>query len=398
MIRLRSVALALAISSSVPLSASLPAARSTSHPTAPAATGPAPWQTFALDSAETVVDLVVVARVPYLITSARVIDLAHDRPLVLAKACPILDASALGTQLVLAKACGTERIDLPTGHATAVPGMDFPADQVCLDFTGLVWARHRATGMVWCYDPSDRSLREMPRAGDPHDIAATPDASTWFATSIGLVQLRQALTPFGKTGSMSGKAGWYFHEEEARRGFELADNYVDRLWGHGQTILWVQLDASLTYVDLATATAAGGHGHMPSLSTIGERGNAVRDIRYLPGHDYAVMATDLGLLALSRFELDKISVSAHTKSGQEIFGAPLSTGLLPLDIRSSVEVPAEAHFRGVRDDGRGGVYVFGDGGYARVKRRALAKLLPQPDPAEYERFRQQQHVHFVTAQ
>lgn len=357
-----------------------------------------PWQPFALDSAETVIDLVAAGRVPYLITSARVIDLAHDRPLVLAKACPILDISLLGTQLVLAKACGVERIDLPTGRATAVPGMDFPADQVCLDFTGLVWARHQTSGMVWSYDPSDGSLREMPRAGDPHDIAATPDGSTWFATSIGLVQLRQSLQPFGKTGTMPGKAGWYFHEEEARRGFELADNYVDRLWGHGQTILWVQLDASLTYVDLATASAAGGHGHMPSLSTIGERGNAVRDITYLPEHNYAVMATDLGLLALSRFELDKISVSAHANAGKEIFGAPLSTGLLPLDLGSVVELPAHAHFRGLRDDGRGGVYVFGDGGFAHVKRKVLTKLLPQPDPGEYERFRQQQHVHFVTAQ
>ncbi len=75
-----------------------------------------------------------------------------------------------------------------------------------------------------------------------------------------------------------------------------------------------------------------------------------------------------------------------------------STGLLPLDLRSSLEVPVEAHLRGVRDDGRGGVYVYGDKGYTHVKRKALAKLLPQPDPAEYERFRQQQHVHFVTAQ
>lgn len=346
-----------------------------------------------LTSDEEVVDVVIVDDQALLITDRRVLSLERRGRVteLYRSACPIADASAWSGRLALANDCGTEVFDVGSRRLEPVAGLGGATTEVGLDAHGTLWAVDER-GRTYRLDPGDASARPAPQAGHPHDIAATPDGSTWFATSIGLIELRRPLDP-SATGPGQAPAEyvgedaahWHLHEEEARRGFELADNYVDRFWGHGQDVLWVKLDEAITFVDLAHARA--GHAHLPALGSVGARRNRVYDVRYFAEREHAVFATAMGVLALSRPELDQISAAGHASGGKEIFSGPLSRGLeiVALSQILNDEAPQPGTVRGLRPDSRGGAYLFTEAGYAYLRPREVRRLLPdaedEPQPA-----------------
>ncbi len=350
------------------------------------------WKSFNLAPDESVLQMVAYEKELYLFTDKRVRVLGEERDVEVS--CAVNDLSVMNQEAFLATDCGAQRFDMETGQLQPISLIDFKVERICKDFMGVLWVEGKRR--IWRFE--DGELNQIKQITRCNDMAATPDGSIWFATSIGLIQLVQPMQTFGKTRTMANKAGWYHHEEEARKGFELPDSYVDRLFGHGETILWVKMDEMITIVDLATRAAASGHGHLPNLGIIGKRNNELYNIQYLPNQDYIIFSTEIGVLGMSKFELDKVNVRSHTSPNQEIFNTYGSNGLFLIDLNRTQELQIDFQadpIKGIVTDKKGNLYLYNNQGYRTMKKRTQKEVFPEIDKEQYQQFLQKQHIHFI---
>lgn len=350
------------------------------------------WIPFNLKAGEQALQLWNKDKDLLLVTNKRIINLQTNTDFL--PKCDIKDYSILNNRIYLGTKCGVEFYDLTQKKGQSIAGFDFEVENICIDFLDVLWVE----GNRKIYRYSDGEIEEVQQINQSNDIAATPDGSTWFATSIGLFQLIQPTQTFNKTRNIGNKAGWYHHEEETRRGFEIPDNYVDRLYGHGQTILWIKTAEFMTVVDLATRVANAGHGHLPNLNAIGKKNNEIYDIQYFSDLNYIIICTKLGVFGMSKFEMDKVTVMAHNSGSKEIYNNKDYNALVSIDLKTLNTLAEDLQANpilGVTKDGKGNLYFFNAHGYTKLKKARTEKVLPAPNPEEYQQFLLKQHVHFV---
>ena len=242
---------------------------------------------YAVPGQEAPVALLTVGRATYLVTAQSVFELRGRQPVRrYQSAVPIRCALAADSVLWLGTAEGLQRLRIGRGAGqwAARPAVALPAGPAAItallrDAAGSVWVGVAGHGV---YQLVGQALQSTLRIPDVTSGLATADSSVWIGTNLGLHRWQHG--------------AWTRYNEEGVANHEIPDNLVNKLLLDNGGSLWVFMSDAITVFE-NTAQAASGAGHLPTVKYLGQPGNAVYGVAYLPGRGH-VFATAMGLLLL----------------------------------------------------------------------------------------------------
>ena len=242
---------------------------------------------YAVPGQEAPVALLVAGRTHYLVTAGSVFELrGHQAVRRYQSSAPIRCAVAADSGgLWLGTAQGL--LHLGTGREAGAwvarplllpaPAGLAPITALLRDAGGTLWVGAAGYG---AYTLAGGQLQPSLRVPDITAGLATADSSVWLGTNLGLHRYR--------------RGAWTRYNEEGVANYEIPDNLVSQLLLDNGGSLWVLLSDALTVFENPTRAGAG---HLPVVKYLGQPGNTVYGVAYLPGRGH-VFATGLGLLLL----------------------------------------------------------------------------------------------------
>lgn len=242
---------------------------------------PAQAPRYALPAPEAPVALLPAGAHAYLVTRQGVWE-RRGRHLLPRYRSPLpLTAAVLAgpDELWLGTTQGLRRLSLRTGQVqplAAAPAA--PVTALLRDATGHLWVGLAGHG---AYELAGDSLVTRLRIPGISAGLATADGAVWLGTNLGLHRYQAGQ--------------WTRYNEEGVANHEIPDNLVEKLLPDGAGRVWVVMSEAVCLLDAAPAVTS--HDELPTARFVGQPGNAVHSVAYVPGQGW-VLATDLGLLVL----------------------------------------------------------------------------------------------------
>jgi hypothetical protein len=247
--------------------------------------GPPPRYT--IEGQEKPVALLTTRKATYLVTESSVFQLERKQFVRRYRsAAPIRCAVALADSgLWLGTTQGVLRLTASRQEARplALPGVAGPASITALfqDATGSVWIGAAGYGMLRYAAGTFTNELNVPTVNAG---IATTDSSVWVATNIGLYRWQHRT--------------WTRYNEEGVANHEIPDNIVEKLLLDNTGSLWVLMSQGISVFEVGPHPAAAeAHEHLPTVTFVGQPGNEVYSVAYLPGQG-RLFTTALGLLLL----------------------------------------------------------------------------------------------------
>lgn len=232
------------------------------------------------------VSLLTSRRATYLVTQGGVFELAHRRFVRRYQSpAPIQCALAADTVLWLGTVRGAICLNISDGQfrprpfALPLPAAEASVSTLCQDAAGGVWLGVAGQG---AFRFAHGALSQELRIPSLNASQATADSSVWMGTNLGLYRWH------GQQ--------WTRYNEEGVANLEIPDNIVEKLLPDHAGNLWVLMSAGISVFPVG-GHAAGGGEHVPTVTFIGQPGNEIYSLAYLPGVGH-LFATALGLLLL----------------------------------------------------------------------------------------------------
>lgn len=255
------------------------------------AVAPAAWAgppRYAVPGQAAPVALLTVGRATYLVTAQSVFELRGRQCISrYQSAAPVRCALATDSVLWLGTAQGLQRLPMRRGPgawrsqplALPAPAGPAPITTLLRDAAGTVWVGVEGYG---AYQVVGGELQSTLRIPAITSGVATADSSVWLGTNLGLHRWQNGT--------------WTRYNEEGVANHEIPDNLVDKLLLDNGGSLWVLMSDAITVFE-NTARPGAGEAHLPTVKYLGQPGNEVYSVAYLPGRGH-VFATAMGLLLL----------------------------------------------------------------------------------------------------
>jgi hypothetical protein len=244
---------------------------------------------YSLPTTDAPVALLPVGRATYLVTTHEVLDLSGRQPVPrYHSAAPVRCALATDSVLWLGTEQGLLRLRMGRGRAAWVarplalptPAGPAPVTALVREPGGAVWAGFGGYGV---YQVSGNELVSTLRIPAVTTGLATADSSVWIGTNLGLHRWQHG--------------AWTRYNEEGVANHEIPDNLVEKLLLDNGGNLWVFMSDAITVFEHTAAHAPASGGHLPTVKYLGQSGNEVYSVAYLPGRGH-VFATGMGMLLL----------------------------------------------------------------------------------------------------
>jgi ligand-binding sensor domain-containing protein len=213
-------------------------------------------------------------------------------------------AVSFGNRIYLGTADGVKyhQIGVTGFSDLVIPGLkgNRQINKLAVDERGSLWIATEFNGSFEL--KSDGSIVQRSQISPAYTIVCTP-GKVWIGTNLGLYELALVADK------------WTRYAEEGYSGFELPDNYVEKLFPDKLGNLWVVMPSNLVFLPIIQEES-----HFPTFDYVGSRENELYSICNLPNQSYLI-ATKNGVIALAA------KVAAHEHEAQEeIYTRPKTKG------------------------------------------------------------------------
>jgi hypothetical protein len=183
-----------------------------------------------------------------------------------------------------------------------IPNMkgNLQINKLVVDEKGSLWVGTEFNGAFEL--KKDGTLAQRSQISPVYTIVSTP-GKVWVGTNLGLYLLELATDK------------WTRYAEEGYSGFELPDNYVEKLFPDKLGNLWVVMPNNLVFL-----TTSQEGSHFPTFDYVGSRENELYSICNLPNQSYLIASKE-GIIALAA----KIEAHEH-EAQEEIYTRPKTKG------------------------------------------------------------------------
>lgn len=213
-------------------------------------------------------------------------------------------AVALGDRIYLGSADGVKyhQIGVAGFSELAIPGLkgNRQINKLAVDERGSLWIATEFNGSFEL--KSNGSIVQRSQISPAYTIVCTP-GKVWIGTNLGLYEFALATDK------------WTRYAEEGYSGFELPDNFVEKLFPDKLGNLWVVMPNNLVFLPIIQEES-----HFPTFDYVGNRENELYSIYNLPNQSYLIATKD-GVIALAA----KIAAHEH-EAQEEIYSRPKTKG------------------------------------------------------------------------